>query len=454
MMTKSGSLTVEGITIRKSGLLFVDQSAVTASGGYDQKDHEFEGVGAVNQDHVGDVALWGANNDLPYKIAADMDLCGMLNGGIDMKARIALGKGPMPAIITGTSKDGLEELEFIHDPEISDWMEANNDFEFHYASLKDLISSGNSCSQFILSNDREKILAIKRNDVSECRQSKMNPVTRRVEKLYMSSDWRQYTQISGNSSFVAELPMLDKDFPLQDLRSRNTGFNFAMWNQYPLFARKYYALPGWWPAYKWVKIAIGIPEMKEAMFQNQMTLKYQVIIHELFWEKHYPEFTKSPEKQNDIKNAFYDQVEEYLVGGKNAYKSIFTSKWAAPDGEEIKGIEIISLDDKIKDGKLLPDSAAANSEIAFALQMNTAIAGVSMPGTGSNVSNGGGSNIREAYLVQVMIMEAERRITSRMLNMVKNYNKWDPRPGKQLVFRFPNHILTTLDKGKNTEAVA
>lgn len=128
---------------------------------------------------------------------------------------------------------------------------------------------------------------------------------------------------------------------------------------------------------------------------------------------------------------------------------MFTSRWMGPDGTIINGIEIIALDDKIKDGKLLPDSAGANSEIAFALKMNTAIAGVTMPGTGSNVSNGGGSNIREAYLVQVMLMEAERRISSRMLNIVKKYNGW--MPGKRLVFRFPNQILTTLDKGKNTE---
>ncbi len=261
-----------------------------------------------------------------------------------------------------------------------------------------------------------------------------------------------HSKVCEASSFVAEMPLLDKDFPLQDLQSRNKDFAFAIWNQYPLFGRKYYPLPLWWPAYKWVQIAKGIPEMKEAMFLNQMTLKYQVIIHDLFWEKQFPGFTKNPKEQQKIKDEFFDQVDEYLVGGKNAYKSIFSTTWNDPNGNPVKGIEIIAIDDKIKDGKLLPDSAAANSEIAFALQVNPALFGANMPGGAYQSSGGGGSNIREAYLVQVMLMEAERRIGGSILNLIKNYNGWHK--GKRLVFRYPNQILTTLDKGKNTEGVA
>lgn len=77
---------------------------------------------------------------------------------------------------------------------------------------------------------------------------------------------------------------------------------------------------------------------------------------------------------------------------------------------------------------------------------------------------GSGSDIREAYLVQIMLMENERQMNAGIFDVVKRINGWDKKtftvknkkgeevivPGTKLCFKYPNLILTTLDKGGST----
>ena len=118
-------------------------------------------------------------------------------------------------------------------------------------------------------------------------------------------------------------------------------------------------------------------------------------------------------------------------------------------GKGLQYIEIKPIDDTTKQGELLPDSAAANSEILFALMMNPALMGADTPGGPYSGGAGSGSNIREAALVQVMIQEFERQQISRILNIVKKVNGWPA----DIVWRFPGLVLTTLDTGKSTKEV-
>jgi hypothetical protein len=128
----------------------------------------------------------------------------------------------------------------------------------------------------------------------------------------------------------------------------------------------------------------------------------------------------------------------------------------------------------LTDGKLLPDSGAANSEILFALMINPALMGAGNPGGKAYGDTSGGSNVRESFLVQIMIMEAERRLNASVFNVIKKFNGWSERLEKKptvvpmvgagpvtpqsrivtprLVFRHPTGLLTTLDTGKSTKS--
>lgn len=399
-----------------------------------------------------DIAIWGDDNLLPQQMIRDIENTGVLWAAIETKARIAVGKGPMLAKVANITKDGQEELEFVSNSEIADWMEMSNFFEDSFALGKDLNGLGSAFDQLLLNKGRDKILAFMRTDASECRFRKMNPSTRRSESVVMNADWAQYAYSNDNKEgHFADVPLLDPKFPLQDLLSRSSGFNFMMAVQYPLHGRKYYPPPLWYSARQWVKMAQGIPDIKEAMVRNQITLNYIVEIHPDFWKKYDPRYATAPDAEKlRIQEEFYGNVEEYLTGGKNAYKSLFSTMVTAADGTFHPGIKITSINDQMKEGKLLVDSAAANSEILFAMMMNPALIGADTPGGPYSGGAGSGSNIREAYLIQVMMLELERKLIGKRFMLAKHFNKWD----KDLVLRFPNQILTTLNTGANSQATA
>ena len=211
------------------------------------------------------------------------------------------------------------------------------------------------------------------------------------------------------------------------------------------------------------------------MFNNQITLKYVISISDKYWESIYgtawqDESTYDQVQKKKLMEEKYDEIDMWLTGEENSYKTLSSGSYYDPlTQKEVPYITITVIDDKVKDGKHLPESAAANSEILFALMMNPALIGAGQPG-GPYSNNAGGSNIRESYLTQMMISEAERKDIANVLTLVKNYNGWAKRLENsrtvvsgigslatkreftpRLVFRCVSNFMTTLDTGKNTK---
>jgi hypothetical protein len=267
----------------------------------------------------------------------------------------------------------------------------------------------------------------------------------------MSADWPN-NSMGFNKNAHIQIPALMEGFELHDLRSRATGFEFAFIDRKRRNGRQYYPMPLWYAAQEWVKLARLVPGHKNTQFKRQIQLQYVVTISQKYWENLYSNWgTMENEKKLEIVNAKYDEIDTWLSGSGNAYKSLFCFSYVDPvTGKEVKDIHVEAIDDKLRDGKLLPDSAAANSEILFSLMVNPALMGAGQPG-GAYSANAGGSNVRESYLVQMMLLEEERKMNLTHLNTVKRYNGWDKKFGKPLVFRHQSGLLTTLDTGKSTK---
>lgn len=400
----------------------------------------------------GDVALWGDNNLAPQEMMKDIENTGVLSAALDLKARATVGRGPMLVKVVGIGNDLKEQYELVNDPEVADWMETSNCFLDTFAAAKDIMGLGIYFDEAVLTKDRSKIYGFRRHDATECRLSKISATSRRSEYVYISSDWQRYANFEEMNEHQAKVPLLDGDFPFLDLAQRTTGHNFFITGGYPLFGRKYYPMPLWWPARKWVKMAQAIPDLKKAMVNNQMNINYIVEIHPKFWENYSPKWNtaKDAKEKIAIMDEFYDKVDKYLTGAENSYKSLFSTMITAPGEAPVPAIKITSLEDKLKEGKLLVDSAAANSEILFALMMNPAIIGADTPGGPYSGGAGSGSNIRESFLSQVILQEVERKIISKRFQLAKQYNGWDP----AYVIRYPNQLLTTLDTGATSKPTA
>lgn len=403
------------------------------------------------------VARWGNGNDLPAQMIKDIELTGVLFGGIDAKVRIAMGKGPCAALVTGRSTDGQEIVEFIHDAEIEEWLEMNNYYQYAYEIMRDLWGLGNAWTKCLFNSSRTRLNYISRTDASKCRFSAINE-SGNIESVYVSSDWQTYRS-KEDKERVQTIPLLNRKFPRLDIESRNSGNLFMLSHQYTLQGRDYYAPSPWYAAAKWVKIAQGVPEMKKAMFANQMHIKYVVTIHPQYWEKLHDNWgAKKDEEKRTLKTQFYEELHKTLAGGENAYKSVWSTMIIDNDtGKLVDAVKIEAIDDKIKDGKLLPDSNAADIEILLPLLLNPSLLGVDFGGGDAYGGGAGsGSNIREAYLAQVMLVESERKMASSAFDLAKYVNGWQERHSEKgrLVLRYPNQILTTLNTGANTKSVS
>lgn len=400
---------------------------------------------------------WGANNLKPIEMTLDIETCGILNTIVDGKARFAMGAGMVPAITKTDEKTGQKVIEkYLNVPEINDFLEGNNHFFHTYAWMKDGLGFSNGVARYGLSKGKDrKVVTFQRDDVTEFRYEKKDDKGK-TSNIWLSADWQKvYSESSKN---VFSVPLLDINNPTADLQKKISGGatsnEYAMTFKYPAWNKQYYSVPLWYAAYKWVKIAQGVPDMKAVMFENNMRVKYIVIIQESYWPKafgadNWKNYTDTQRKAkiDDV----YDDIDKFLIGSKNAYKSIFTTGYRDRDGKTYTDIEIKPVEDTSREGELLPDSAAANSEISFAMLFNNAIIGGNQA-SGLYEQSQGGSSVRESVLLQVIIHEFERHIIRRIMSVPKFVNGWNVTyPG--LDFIIPTTLLTTLDTGAGTKPV-
>lgn len=401
-----------------------------------------------------DWSPWGSNNQLPKELADDIENTGVLQAAVEAKSRIAVGKGLQPFLLKGLKEDGGEILEFCFDNELLDWKENNNLDAYCFDKIFDRGGYGWNCSKIIFNKGNTKINRLQRHDVYEARLAVKNSLFR-IPYLYLSAEWNLVGN-TFNKDKMARIPLLNEGYELQQLNSRGSAKEYAIANRRLRNGRQYYPMPLWYASKLWVNVARKVPAAKKAMFENQMTLKYIIYIaadyfkriHGAKWE------TYTPDERKKLYEEKVDEIDTWLTGQDKWYKSITSMKYRnAVTGEYEEDIDIKVIDDKYKDGAMLPESTAANSEIIFSQMMNPALMGNGQPG-GPYSNNAGGSNVRESYLIQLMLSEPERDELSREMWIVSEINGWNKKynkDGQRLVWRFPSGLLTTLDTGKSTK---
>ncbi|MGN7786799.1 hypothetical protein ACTJIJ_19860 [Niabella sp. 22666] len=394
---------------------------------------------------------WGCNNMLPNEMLGDIRRTGILEAIVDGKARFATCQGIVPVITAIDPTNGQRVIKsYVDDAEILNWLEDNDSFCLVFAWIRDYIAFRRCIARIMLSQDRTKIAMMKRDDVTQHRMGRMDK-SGRINDVWFSREWCKV--YSPNDERVFSKPLLNMINPFGDLKNRTEGFEFAVVNTHPGWDEDYYPVPGWMANLKWIRIIQQIPEMKNALYENAIRARFQVIIYEDFWKNRFgDEFTKGTfAERQKLRDEVYDEIEAFLVGAKNSGKAVFTDGYRDREGRMWSDIEFKEIMDQTKQGEYLPDSAAGNSEISFTMLWNNAL-------TGGNQKNNlysenqGGSNVREASAMQVIIHEVERHQVQKFMNLVKRYNGWDEKH-KGLEFIIPATILTTLDTGASTKGV-
>ncbi len=396
------------------------------------------------------VMTWGKDNAFPLMAAEKISSTSVLNTGLKFLRSLTVGQGIYPCKVVGWDEKGNEQLQPLDDPQISRFLNGRMVRRYLEKVSRDYFKFGNGAVQLIPDQAGQKIIGL--NPLNALFYRYTLPDAWGACKCIVSGSWPDTPGINAGDNPQVLDCLMDYD-PDLHLEWAKVGGNLKKSFVYPIrdswSNNDYYGEPIWLPAYilGWVEIAHMVPMFLQKAYQNQITWKWHVQIPYSYWDKKYP-----PNEFNDVKvrqaaiQKFMDEVEQNLCGLENAEKPLFTHySINEANGKIEEEWKIQALDNKYKSGENLVTSAAANSEILFALMVNPNVFGAGMPG-GTYAGNQGGSNIREAFLVNIANAWIDRQNILDPITLMLRLNGV-----KDVEIRFRNTILTTLDTGAGTQ---
>lgn len=389
---------------------------------------------------------WGDGNDFPSKSHDIIRSVGVLNTGLRYIRNYTLGQGIFPVNVVGYDDNGNEVLKVLEDTKLINFLKSRMVRRYMEKAGRDYFKYGGANAQMLPNSDGSSLVGINTLNAINCRYTVANKGV--IENLIYSG---KFPYSPGDDYEVYSV--LDDYDPLADLKRRKLanqikGANLIYAVKDSWSNNDYYSDPIWLSAYLagWVDIAMVVPKFLKRAFENQISWKWHVQIPYAFWDKKFPkeDYKTTDERTAAIEN-FMDTIEESLCKPENANKAIFTMFEIGVNGKTEEQWIIKALENKLGGEQNLVTSAAANSEMCFALMVNPNVLGAGMPG-GAYAGNQGGSNLREAFLVNIANAWIDRQNLMDPLEAFLEFNGV-----KDVELRFRNTILTTLDTGAGTK---
>lgn len=391
-------------------------------------------------------ASWDVNNDFPAVAAGLIGKTGVLSTGLRFLHRVVMGQGVFPCRVKGYDDKGNELLEVINEPGIINLLQSRTIRRYLSNAYRDILKFGIAYPQLIPNADGSQLVGINAINALHCRLTK--PKNGVIEHCIVSGEFPDLS----DSKNIEVYPVLDNYDPFADLERMRYAGKIAGRSYVYLLRDEWdnddvYPRPAWWAAKQagWIDVANKIPAFLAKAYENQITWMWHVKIPYAYWDKRYP-LKDYPDRKlrEDMIQADMDDIEASLTDTKNANKAIFSHYTIRNDGKPEEQWIIEALDNKYKADDKLLTSAAANSEILFSLMVNPNVLGAGMPG-GTYAGNQGGSNIREAFLVNIAMAWIDRQNLLDPIEAMLQFNGV-----KDVQLRFRNTILTTLDSGAGT----
>lgn len=394
------------------------------------------------------IMSWGDNNKFPQTAAATISSTSVLNTGLKFLRTLTVGQGIYPCRVTGYDAKGNEILEPVNDPQVQRMVSSRMVRRYLEKASRDYFKFGCAAVE-LLPNSAGKIVGL--NPLNALFYRFSLPDAYGSCKCLISGDWPDKPgRYDKNPKLLDVLMEYDPELHADWLTLKGKMKQPVVYALRDSWSNNdYYSEPVWLPAYilGWVEIAHLVPRFLQKAYKNQITWKWHVQIPYSYWDKQFPEqdYESVEARQKAIQKSM-DDIERNLCGTENAEKPLFTHYAVnEANGKIEEEWKITALDNKYKGGENLVTSAAANSEILFALLVNPNVFGAGMPG-GTYAGNQGGSNIREAFLVNIANAWIDRQ---NLLDPVKIYLKSHGYDDVEL--RFRNTVLTTLDSGAGTQ---
>ncbi len=396
-----------------------------------------------------EISDWGTGNKFPSTADKIINSVSVLNSGLKFIRNFTLGQGIFPVIVTGYDDNGNEVLKPVEDSKLHNFAKSRLVRRYLEKATRDYLKFGPAFVQHIPNADGSQLVGVNTINAKYCRLNVADKMGL-INKCVVSGKWPD-TPSKGEYTLH---DVLDEYDPAADLQRRKwagkiKGKSFIQVIRDSWSNNEYYSSPVWYSAYTagWIEIAQKIPAFLKTVYTNQITWKWHVQIPYAFWDRKFPEANfASAQLRMDAINGFMDEIETNLCGTENANKPIFTMFEMNPQGKVEEQWIIKPLENKLNNEQELISSAAANSEILFSLMINPNVLGAGMPG-GTYAGNQGGSNIREAFLVNIANAWLDRQ---NLLDPLETFVRFNGAP-ETMEWRFRNTILTTLDTGSGTK---
>ena len=393
------------------------------------------------------IAPWGEDNLLPnhlLKKIADNDI---VSANLRFNRDVCFGLGPKLIRVLNREKGRITDWEEVEDGEEYEFFERNDIPMFLMSQLTDMTTFYNAFPELRYSKASTKIESLIHREAAFSRWG-MTDSRGSINFHYYSSEWHNNpgvkdivcTRVLDEFNAVKELEMYAAD------RKR---LIFPVYMPSP--GRPYYSRPEWHSIFTsgWYDHSAMVPKLKKAILKNQLGIKYIIYISPDYFKDIY---RKEGVSETDLK-ACKEIIErekkafvKFLTGEENANKTLMATKSIIPSAsgsaQESKWVEIEPVKNDLKGGEYIDDTESTANIICYAMGVHSALIGAT---PGKSQGSLGGSNARELYLIKQALMKPLVDRSTRVLKVIKQYNKWD----KNIMITIPEYIFTTLDQNKS-----
>jgi len=398
-----------------------------------------------------EVAPWfDPDNNYPNKLAVDyLSKSEALASAIDYKTKICLSQGFYAVNVESIDVDGNETLVPIIDTDVNKFLRSPMIRRFALDAYKSLFSYGMAFPQ-IVTTKNGGIYSASVFKAKNCRLQKRKEGKSEIENLLLLPNWEVKDDKALQTVKVLNSLSWNTDDNID--RARKLG-KFCVPLGLGSAMNSYYSEAPWDVARNsgTLDMSLKIAEYLDKMFDNQMSIKYHIKIPYAYWNKKFPlEDYPTPEKKQErqkLIEAEINKIETSLTEAKSARKALITHFEIGRNGTAEEQWVVDVIDDKFKNDQYLPHSASATAGIFTSMGINPAVKGLAMA-AGPYANNQGGSNIREAFLIDIALSWVDRQEVNDLIELLLHlqFPKY-----KDAEVRTRIMVLTTLDTGSQSK---
>ena len=285
---------------------------------------------------MGEITPWGSDNLFPQHVISDVRKSTLIPSTILKQAHMLQSSGMIYGKVTGFDKEGREQMEYVYDPQVEDWLKRTNIRRYLREASLSYHWFYNLFPEMILSKDRKKIVSLQSQRPENCRWAKQNDKTGFVDHCYISASW----ELMGGTmekKYVTKVPTIDPYYDAAGRLLNGDKFKYIYPLSYPSPGTTFYQLSPWNGLRDsgWLEVSLSVPAFKKALFQNQITVKYMIEVSTWWWNWQHPGFDDfSSEKKKKIMDEeltidpYYDAAGRLLNGDK--FKYIYPLSYPSP----------------------------------------------------------------------------------------------------------------------------